>query len=94
MKYVAMIFLHKKYRYKFNFQKDNNYHRTNGHAIEMSDSSCYKNRKIWYIEGKPYRDDGPVIEDPNGDKYWYIENRLCAEKEFNEYLLSKQIKTL
>jgi hypothetical protein len=33
------------------------------------------NDKIWYVEGKEHRIDGPAIMDANGDRYWYQNGR-------------------
>jgi hypothetical protein len=41
--------------------------------------------KSWYLNGKQHRTDGPVIENANGDKRWYLDNKLQIE-ENNGYL--------
>ena len=39
----------------------------------------------WYnLNGKLHREDGPAIEDANGDKYWFINGKLLTETEFNQ----------
>jgi hypothetical protein len=30
----------------------------------------------WYVNEKLHREDGPAIEERNGDKYWYINGRI------------------
>jgi len=32
--------------------------------------------KIWYLNGKYHRKDGPAIERVNGDKLWYLNGDL------------------
>ena len=36
-------------------------------------------RKEWYFNGKLHREDGPAIEDANGDKFWYLNGELHRE---------------
>ena len=35
--------------------------------------------KIWYLNGKIHREDGPAIEWANGDKSWYLNGILHRE---------------
>ena len=28
--------------------------------------------KVWFLNGKSHRTDGPAMEHPNGIKYWYL----------------------
>jgi hypothetical protein len=35
--------------------------------------------KIWYLNGKRHREDGPAIEYADGTKYWYLNDKLHRE---------------
>ena len=35
--------------------------------------------KIWYLNGKCHREDGPAVEHANGTKYWYLNDQLHRE---------------
>ena len=35
--------------------------------------------KVWYLNGKRHREDGPAIEYANGDKYWYLNGKRHRE---------------
>ena len=30
--------------------------------------------KCWTLKGKLHREDGPAVEYPNGEKYWFLNN--------------------
>ena len=33
-------------------------------------------KKLWYLNGKCHRTDGPAVERADGTKYWYLNNKL------------------
>jgi len=35
--------------------------------------------KIWYLNGKIHREDGPACECVNGDKFWYKNGKMHRE---------------
>ena len=35
--------------------------------------------KIWYLNGKLHREDGPAVEYDNGDKIWFLNCKLHRE---------------
>ena len=35
--------------------------------------------KLWYLNGKLHREDGPAFEWSNGTKNWYLNNKLHRE---------------
>ena len=39
----------------------------------------YNGTKIWMINGKLHREDGPAVEREDGRKYWYIDNKEVTE---------------
>ena len=42
----------------------------------------YEDRtKIWNLDGKFHREDGPAIEYPDGDKRWYLNGKELTEAE-------------
>jgi len=64
-------------------------HRENGPAVEWSDGY-----NVWYINGKVHREDGPAAISPNGSKYWFINDKQLSEKEFNQYVLQKNLNKI
>ena len=38
--------------------------------------------KYWYLAGLLHREDGPAVEDANGDKHWYLNGNKLSEQEF------------
>jgi hypothetical protein len=42
--------------------------------------------KIWYLNGKLHREDGPACEYFNGAKYWYIHGEWIECKDNEEFL--------
>jgi len=64
-------------------------HREDGPAIERSNGS-----KAWFIDGKAHRGDGPARILSDGTKYWYINNKKLSEKEFNQYLLKRNLELI
>ena len=37
--------------------------------------------KVWYLNGKFHREDGPALESANGNKYWYLNGEHITEEE-------------
>jgi hypothetical protein len=37
------------------------------------------NNKHYFCNGKLHREDGPALENTNGDKYWYLHGQLHRE---------------
>ena len=35
--------------------------------------------KLWYLNGKLHREDGPAFEGANGDKHWYLNGKRHRE---------------
>ena len=35
--------------------------------------------KVWFLNGKCHREDGPAIEYPDGTKEWYVRGKLHRE---------------
>ena len=35
--------------------------------------------KVWYLNWKYHREDGPAIESPMGDKWWYLNGKRHRE---------------
>ena len=35
--------------------------------------------KIWYLNEKIHREDGPAVEDANGTKFWYLNDKRHRE---------------
>ena len=35
--------------------------------------------KVWFLEGKRHREDGPAIEWPDGNKSWYLNGKRHRE---------------
>ena len=40
--------------------------------------------KIWRLNGKLHREDGPACEYPDGTKYWFLNDKPLTEKEHAE----------
>ena len=60
--------------------KQGQFHRRNGPAIESSDGD-----QAWYINGLLHREDGPAIEYSNGEKSWYLNDEYYpTEAEWKE----------
>ena len=38
--------------------------------------------KLWYLNGKLHREDGPANEGDDGSKYWYLNDEEYTEEEF------------
>jgi hypothetical protein len=41
------------------------------YTVKINDSG----NRVWYLNGKLHREDGPAIEYPNGDKWWYLNGK-------------------
>ena len=50
--------------------------------------------KIWKVNGKFHRTDGPAIVWASGHKEWWIDDVKHTEKEFNEKMNSCEGKTV
>lgn len=67
--------------------KNGQYHRIDGPAIEYVDGS-----KFWYKNGLLHRTDGPACEYASGRQYWYLSSKRCwylngekmTEEEFDK----------
>ena len=35
--------------------------------------------KVWYLDGKFHREDGPAVEYPDGSKVWYLHGKCHRE---------------
>jgi hypothetical protein len=46
--------------------------------------------KHWKLNSKLHREDGPAIEEANGNKYWYLNDIELTKEAFNEYIKAKQ----
>ena len=40
-------------------------------------------KKIWMVNDKPHRIDGPAVERPNGYNNWYLNGIEYSEQEYN-----------
>ncbi len=48
------------------------------------------NNVSWHNEaGECHREDGPAVEDANGNKYWYLNGKRLTEAEFNKRMQKK-----
>lgn len=59
------------------FNKQGQYCRENGPAIECSDGS-----KFWFINGDYHRLDGPAVDFASGYKEYWIDGIELTEQEF------------
>jgi len=46
---------------------------------KMHEVECYGDHKLWYVNNKLHREDGPAVEHTDGDKFWYINDELHRE---------------
>ena len=44
-----------------------------------SRKECYLKAKLWCLNGKPHREDGPAIECADGTKEWYLNGKRHRE---------------
>ena len=35
----------------------------------------------WYLNGKRHREDGPAIEQADGTKYWYLDDKEVTKQD-------------
>ena len=42
--------------------------------------------RVWYLDGKLHREDGPAIEYANGMKSWWLNGNLYTEEEYQKAL--------
>ena len=40
--------------------------------------------KVWYLNGKRHREDGPAFEGADGSKAWWLNGERLTEEEFNQ----------
>jgi|TARA_R110000824_G_scaffold314114_1_gene500973 hypothetical protein len=45
------------------------------YTVKVYDSCA----RIWYLNGKKHREDGPAIEASNGDKQWFLDGKRHRE---------------
>ena len=46
--------------------------------------------KLWYLDGKLHREDGPAIEFPDGYKEWYLNDEIFLKEEWFKRLTPEQ----
>jgi len=34
--------------------------------------------KVWYLNGKRHRTDGPAVEESDGSKYWFLNDNVVT----------------
>jgi hypothetical protein len=47
--------------------------------IEYTVTVTETGRREWFLNDKRHREDGPAIEQANGDRYWYLNDQLHRE---------------
>lgn len=47
--------------------------------------------KVWYLNSRLHREDGPAIEYADGAKVWYLHNEKLTEDEFINITQPKEI---
>jgi hypothetical protein len=45
------------------------------YTVEIGDDGS----KVWYLDGKLHREDGPAVEYANGDKFWFRDGKCHRE---------------
>ena len=45
--------------------------------------------KLWYLNGKLHREDGPAAEDADGSKYWYLNDKHLTESQWRKAVQPK-----
>lgn len=38
--------------------------------------------RMWFLDGKLHREDGPAVECPDGSRFWYRNGERTSEEEF------------
>ena len=51
----------------------------------------YSGYKVWYLNGKLHREDGPAVEYPNGSKMWYL-NGIEVTEETIGFIIKRKRK--
>ena len=54
---------------------------------------CYDGYKIWYLNGKFHREDGPAVEFANGTKDWFLNGYPYSKKDYYKELVKRGIMT-
>ena len=49
--------------------------------IEYTVKAYHNGDKIWCLNGKVHREDGPAVEYANGHKVWYLNGKNLTEQE-------------
>jgi hypothetical protein len=64
-------------------------HLPNGGTLyEYSDDNiCFLAE--WFLNGKLHREDGPAIEYGDGQKSWYLNDKLLSQEQFLQLLRLK-----
>ena len=57
--------------------------------IEYTVKVASNGDKVWWLNGKLHREDGPAVEYSNGDKEWWLNDGELTEEEFNERMNPK-----
>jgi hypothetical protein len=62
----------------------------------MSIKTVNKHGTIRYNneKGELHREDGPAVEQPDGDKAWCLNDKRYTEQEFNDFLLKKRLQRI
>ena len=55
-------------------------------VIEWSDGA-----KVWYLNGKLHRTDGPAVERADGSKSWYLNGKQLSERKWKEMIRTKNV---
>jgi hypothetical protein len=78
----------KAWGHKVQWYKVDKLHREDAPAVYYFKSK----QEEWYLNGERHREDGPAIIWGNGKKEWYLNGKELSEKEFNIFLLQKQLQ--
>jgi len=46
--------------------------------------------RTWYLNGELHREDGPAVEFPDGETFWWVNGYPYTEEEFKQYQRTKQ----
>ena len=50
--------------------------------------------KLWFLNGKLHREDGPAYEYADGDKYWYLNGKEYTEDEWRRLVNKTKAKEM
>jgi len=50
--------------------------------------------KLWYLNDKRHRTDGPAIEYSNGDEFWFLNGIMLSEEEYLQATRKKKLELL